>query len=137
MTLEEGRRVTLAVDIRLAGELAADIGPVGTPAVPVAGFLALAAGAEGTVERVDEQQRQESREVREYERLTSLLESFGRDMPPESKRRLEEQVASLEPAWAAFQEQRPGSTVRVRFDNGFVLDGTPEDAFTASAGEGR
>ncbi|MGW7101928.1 hypothetical protein [Streptomyces sp. NPDC054883] len=76
-------------------------------------------------------ERDPGRDVREYERLKSLLDSFGQDMPPESRRQLEEKVGSLEPAWAAHQEQGAGVTVRVRFDNGFVLDGARDDVFTA------
>ncbi|MFF5705327.1 hypothetical protein ACFY7H_22925 [Streptomyces sp. NPDC012794] len=134
MTLKEGRRVRLAADIRLADALAAADGSAGSPA-PVPGFLALAAGTEGMVERVDDEERRESHEVREYQRLTSLFESFGHAMPPESKRQLEERIAALEPEWAAFREQRPGVRLRVRFDSGFVLDGAPGGLFTEAAGE--
>lgn len=125
MTLNEGRRVRLSVDLRLGGPVTvADTGAE-------AGFLALAAGAEGTVERVDED-RPRSPEVREYERLKSLLDDFGHQMPPASRRQLEEQVEALEPEWTAYQERRLRLTVRVRFDNGLVLDDAPGDLFTAS-----
>ncbi|AJF68726.1 hypothetical protein [Streptomyces vietnamensis] len=133
MTLNEGRRVKLAVDLRLGqvvpdGE---DASGTGAGTGTGAGFLALAAGVEGTVERVDED-RPQSQEVREYERLKSLLDDFGHQMPPGSRRQLEEQVGSLEPAWTAHQERKLRLTVRVRFDNGFVLDDAPGDLFTSA-----
>ncbi|MFJ4776103.1 hypothetical protein [Streptomyces sp. NPDC088762] len=128
MTLKEGQRVKLAADIGLTDAVAMAEGPA-TPAGAVAGFLSLAAGTEGTVERVAED-RNPGEEVREYERLKSLLDSFGPDMPPESRRQLEEKVGSLEPAWTAYQENGPRVTARVRFDNGFILDGAHEDVFT-------
>ncbi|WP_329192470.1 MULTISPECIES: hypothetical protein [unclassified Streptomyces] len=128
MTLKEGQRVALAVDIGLADAV---VMAEGAAAGPVAGFLALAAGTGGTVDRVVEE-RDPGREVREYERLKSLLDSFGHDMPPESRRQLEEEVRSLEPAWAAHQERGAGVMVRVRFDNGFVLDGARDDLFTSA-----
>ncbi|MFF8381954.1 hypothetical protein ACF07V_38345 [Streptomyces sp. NPDC015661] len=125
MTLNEGGRVRLTVDLRLAGQLV----PAGeAPPEAGAGFLALAAGVEGTVERVDED-RPQSQEVREYERLKSLLDDFGHQMPPGSRQQLEEQVGSLEPAWTAYQERGLRLTVRVRFDNGFVIDDAPGDLF--------
>ncbi|MEU1231326.1 hypothetical protein [Streptomyces sp. NPDC005828] len=127
MTLNEDRRVRLTVDLRLDGQV---VPADGTSAGTTAGFLALAAGLEGTVERVDED-RPQSQEVREYERLKSLLDDFGHQMPPGSRRQLEEQVASLEPEWTAYQERKLRLTVRVRFDNGFVLDDAPGDLFTA------
>ncbi|MFF3609243.1 hypothetical protein [Streptomyces sp. NPDC002463] len=127
MTLNEGRRVRLTVDLRLDGQV---VPAGGTSAGTAAGFLALAAGLEGTVERVDED-RPQSQEVREYERLKSLLDDFGHQMPPGSRQQLEEQVASLEPEWTAYQERKRRLTVRVRFDNGFVLDDAPGDLFTA------
>lgn len=120
MTLKEGQRVKLAADTRLTDLVAVN--------GAVAGFLSLAAGTEGTVERVVEHDHQ-SQEVREYVRLKSLHESFGREMPTESKRQLEEKISSLEPEWIAYQEQGPRVTVRVRFDNGFILDETDEDLF--------
>ncbi|WP_435189263.1 hypothetical protein [Streptomyces sp. bgisy126] len=125
--LKEGRRVRLTVDLRLAGEVV----PAGGPPAETgtgAGFLALAAGAEGTVERVDED-RPQGPEVREYERLKSLLDDFGHQMPPASRQQLEERVAALEPAWTAYLERKLRTTVRVRFDNGFVLDDAPGDLF--------
>ncbi|MEU9256753.1 hypothetical protein AB0D66_34060 [Streptomyces sp. NPDC048270] len=140
MALKEGRRVKLAADTRLTGAVAVTEDSPATasstrsastaPAGAVAGFLSLAAGTEGTVERVVEH-RHESQEVREYERLKSLLDSFGHDMPAGSRRQLEEKVASLEPEWTAYQEQGPRVTVRVRFDNGFILDDAHEDVFTS------
>ncbi|MET8685535.1 hypothetical protein ABZV77_15070 [Streptomyces sp. NPDC004732] len=120
MTLKEGQRVVLAEDTRLSDS--AEVAGV------VVGFLSLAAGTGGTVEQVVGHQ-DESDDVREYERLKSLLDSFGREMPTESRRQLEEKVGSLEPAWTAFQERGPRVSVRVRFDNGFILDGAHEDVF--------
>ncbi|WP_369148058.1 hypothetical protein [Streptomyces sp. R44] len=128
MTLNEGRRVRLTVDLRLAGQV---VPAGGADPEAGAGFLALAAGAEGTVERVDED-RPQSQEVREYERLKSLLDDFGHQMPPGSRRQLEEQVESLAPAWTAYQERKLRLTVRVRFDNGFVLDDAPGDLFASA-----
>ncbi|MCC0100319.1 hypothetical protein K7B10_37200 [Streptomyces flavotricini] len=128
MTLKEGQRVKLAADTRLTDWAAMT---QDSPAAPggVAGSLLLAAGIEGTVERVVAHEHQ-SQEAREYERLASLLEAFGRDMPAGSRRQLEEQIASLEPEWTAYQEQRQRVTVRVRFDLGLILDDAHEDAFT-------
>ncbi|MET9378593.1 hypothetical protein ABZX98_31410 [Streptomyces sp. NPDC002992] len=131
MTLKEGQRVRLAADLTLAELVApADESPTSPERGSGAGFLALAAGVEGTVERVSEH-RHQSQEVREYERLTSLLDDFGHQMPPGSRRQLEEQIGSLEPAWTAYQERKLRVTVRVRLDNGFVLDGAPGDVFIA------
>ncbi|WP_329126815.1 hypothetical protein [Streptomyces sp. NBC_01465] len=120
MTLKAGQRVVLAADTRLTDS--AEVSGV------VVGFLSLAAGTGGTVEQVLGHQ-DESDGVREYERLKSLLDSFGREMPTESRRQLEEKVGSLESEWAAFQERGPRVSVRVRFDNGFILDGAQEDIF--------
>ncbi|ATL32533.1 hypothetical protein [Streptomyces formicae] len=120
MTLKAGQRVVLAADTRLTD--AAEVSGV------VIGFLCLAAGTAGTVEQVVGHQ-DESDEVREYERLKSLLDAFGSGMPPESRKQLEEKVDSLEPAWTAFQERGPRVSVRVRFDNGFILDGAQADVF--------
>ncbi|MFF1695477.1 hypothetical protein ACFVXC_17860 [Streptomyces sp. NPDC058257] len=120
MTLEAGQRVVLAADTRLTD--AAEVSGV------VVGFLSLAAGTGGTVEEVVGHQ-EESGEVREYERLKSLLDAFGCEMPTESRRQLGEKVGSLEPAWTAFQERAPRVSVRVRFDNGFILEGADEDVF--------
>ncbi|MGW0750598.1 hypothetical protein [Streptomyces sp. NPDC002587] len=128
MTLKEGQRVKLAADTRLT-DWAAMTGDSSTPTGTVAGSLSLAAGTEGIVERVVEHHHQ-SREVREYERLKSLLDAFGSEMPTESRRQLEEQIGSLEPEWIAYQQQGLRVTVRVRLDNGFILDDTHEDAFT-------
>lgn len=130
MTLREGQRVHLATETRLIDSVAvAD--DSSTPVVAFGGSLSLAAGTEGTVERVVEH-RHESEGVREYARLKSLLDSFGRDMPTESKRQLEEQVSSLEPEWIEYQEKGPFVTVRVRFDNGFILDDVPEGFFASA-----
>ncbi|MEU6820730.1 hypothetical protein ABZ921_08885 [Streptomyces atriruber] len=120
MTLKTGQRVVLAADTRLTDS--AEVSGI------VVGFLSLAAGTVGTVEQVVGHQ-EESDDVREYERLKSLLDSFGREMPTESRRQLEEKIGSLEPAWTAFQERGPRVSVRVRFDNGFILDGAHEDVF--------
>ncbi|GAA1917526.1 hypothetical protein GCM10009837_48350 [Streptomyces durmitorensis] len=120
MTLRTGQRVVLAADTPLTDS--AEVSGV------VIGFLSLAAGTGGTVEQVVGHQ-DESDDVREYERLKSLLDAFGCEMPTESRRQLEEKVGSLEPAWTAFQERAPRVSVRVRFDNGFILDGAHEDVF--------
>ena len=128
--LSVGQRVRLAADLRLAGSVT----PVGEPSEETGVFatsLALAAGIEGTVERVDEHHRQQSQEVREYLRLKSLLDDFGHQMPPGSRAQLEEQVAALEPAWIAYQEAEIPVRVRVRLDNGFVLRDTAGDVFVA------
>lgn len=120
MTLKVGQRVALAADTPLTDSAEA--------AGVVVGFLSLAAGTVGTVEQVAGQQ-DESHDVREYERLTSLLDAFGRDMPTASRKQLEEKIASLEPAWTAYQERAPRVSVRVRFDNGLILDGAHGDLF--------
>ncbi|MVO90504.1 hypothetical protein GPA10_38590 [Streptomyces sp. p1417] len=120
MTLEAGQRVVLAADTPLTDS--AEVSGA------VVGFLSLAAGTGGVVEQVVGRQ-EESDDVREYERLKSLLDTFGSQMPTESRRQLEEKVGSLEPAWTAFQERAPRVSVRVRFDNGFILDGAHEDVF--------
>lgn len=125
MTLNEGLRVKLAADLTLTGSLTA-------AGDSVAGSLALASGTGGTVERVEEHLPQSGEDVREYERLKSLLDSFGHQMPEGSRKQLQEQVAALEPAWTAFQERKPHVTVRVRLDNGFVLDGTDGELFTSA-----
>ncbi|MCJ1676587.1 hypothetical protein MTF65_04320 [Streptomyces sp. APSN-46.1] len=130
MTLIEGQQVKLAADLRVTGAVTV-AGDSPTEAGAIAGYLSLAAGTEGTVERVNEDQPQ-SQEVREYVRLKSLLDDFGHQMPPGSRKQLEEQVGSLEPAWTAYQEQKLRVTVRVRFDNGFVLDDAREDVFTSA-----
>ncbi|MFD6181884.1 hypothetical protein [Streptomyces goshikiensis] len=121
MTLKEGQRVVLAADTRLTES--AEVSGV------VVGFLSLAAGTAGTVEQVVVDHQEESDDVREYERLKSLLDAFGREMPTESRKQLEEKVGSMQPAWTAFQERAPRVSVRVRFDNGFILDGAHEDVF--------
>ncbi|MFC9536420.1 MULTISPECIES: hypothetical protein [unclassified Streptomyces] len=124
MALKEGQRVELAADTRLTDSV--EVSGL------VIGFLSLAAGTTGTIERVTDNQ-DESEDVREYERLKSLLDAFGLDMPTESRRQLEEKVASLEPAWTAFQERAPHVSVRVRFDNGFILDGADEAVFVPAS----
>ena len=70
-----------------------------------------------------------ARRLREYQRLKSLSEDYGHTMPEASRHRLEEQIAALEPQWA---RRRAGSrvTFRVRFDNGFVLEGAHQDILT-------
>ncbi|MFF1547641.1 hypothetical protein [Streptomyces sp. NPDC058291] len=128
MTLKVGQRVRLAADLRFAGSVT----PAEEPSQETGAFAAsvvLAAGLEGTVERVDEHHRQPSHEVREYLRLSSLLDDFGHQMPPESRRQLQAQVEALEEQWAAHQRRMLRVTVRVRLDNGFVLDEAPEEAF--------
>ncbi|KPI33668.1 hypothetical protein OV450_1292 [Actinobacteria bacterium OV450] len=130
MTLKEGQRVKLAADTRLTDWAAMTQDSANGPGA-VAGSLLLAAGIEGTVERVVEHEHQ-SQGAREYERLASLLDAFGRDMPPASRKQLEEQISSLEPEWTAYQEQRRRVTVRVRFDLGLILDDAQEDVFTAA-----
>ncbi|GAA0315513.1 hypothetical protein GCM10010302_63290 [Streptomyces polychromogenes] len=122
MTLREGQRVRLAADIGV-GEATA------RPDGAVVAHLSLAAGTAGTVERVDGQ-RPPGHVVLEYERLMSLLGDYGHTMPAESRKRLEEEVAALEPEWRAFEEEGARVTVRVRLDNGFVLDGAHEDVLT-------
>ncbi|GAA2745910.1 hypothetical protein [Kitasatospora cinereorecta] len=119
MALEEGRRVRLVADLGI-GEAVA-----GEPGAAV-GFLSLGAGLEGTVERVDGE-LPESEAVREYQRLKALFEDYGHTMPAASRERLAAEIASLEPAWAAHRERGRRVTVRVRFDNGFVLDGAHQD----------
>ncbi|MFI9150579.1 hypothetical protein [Streptomyces sp. NPDC053367] len=130
MTLNVGQRVRLAAELRLTGSVTS----AGKPPEETGAFattLALASGVEGTVERVDEHQRQQSHEVREYLRLKSLLDDFGHQMPPASRRQLEEQVEALEEHWVAYRQRMLRVTVRVRLDNGFVLDTAPEEAFTS------
>ncbi|MEU8438160.1 hypothetical protein AB0F18_35775 [Streptomyces sp. NPDC029216] len=121
MTLREGQRVKLATDIGLAEAIA-------QPAGAVVGFLSLAAGTGGTVERVDGQPP--SHGVREYQRLKALLDDYGHAMPEASRKRLEDEVEALQPEWTAFQTEGSRVTARIRFDNGFVLDGAPEDVLT-------
>jgi hypothetical protein len=115
MTLEEGRRVRLTEDLEIGEAVAGEPGAV-------VGFLSLGAGLEGTVERVDGE-LPESAEVREYQRLKALLDDYGHTMPAASRKRLETEIAVLEPEWTAHQERGIRVTVRVRLDNGFVLDG--------------
>ncbi|MFF7459232.1 hypothetical protein [Kitasatospora sp. NPDC008115] len=122
MTLEEGRRVRLAEDLGIGDAHA------GEPAA-VVGFLSLGAGIEGTVERVNGELPQ-SQEVREYQRLKALLDDYGHTMPQASRERLEAEIAGLEPQWAAYRGRGRRVTVRVRWDNGFVLDEVHEDVLT-------
>ncbi|MER5869802.1 hypothetical protein [Streptomyces sp. NPDC002044] len=128
MTLTEGQRVRLAAGTRLIGSVAPVDGSP-TAMAGITGSLSLAAGAEGVVERVVEH-RHESEGVREYQRLASLLDSFGREMPAGSRRQLVEKVAALEPEWIAHQKRGLLVTVRVRFDNGFVLDDVDQGLFS-------
>ncbi|NML51975.1 hypothetical protein HHL19_23810 [Streptomyces sp. R302] len=131
MTLTQGLRVRLAADLRVAGAVTAADDPAEEPAA-VAGALLLGAGTEGVVERVDapEEPRPDP-EAAEYERLVSLLESFGAQMPPASRERAEEQARALEPAWNAYRNRRPVVTARVRLDGGLVLERVREDVLTA------
>ncbi|MFD4047925.1 hypothetical protein ACFWSF_20380 [Streptomyces sp. NPDC058611] len=129
MTLREGRRVRLVTETRLI-EAPAVMDDPSAPPTGFAGSLSLAAGTEGTVEGVVEH-RHQSEEVREYQRLKSLLDAFGPEMPAGSRQQLEEKVGALEPAWTTHQKQGPRVTVRVRFDNGFILDDVDQTLFTA------
>ncbi|MEY9875089.1 hypothetical protein ABH931_004590 [Streptacidiphilus sp. MAP12-33] len=122
MSLEEGRRVRLTEDLGIGEAVAGDPGAV-------VGYLSLGAGLEGTVERVDGE-LPESEGVREYQRLKALFEQYGHTMPAASLARLETEIAALEPEWAAHREQGARVTVRVRWDNGFVLDGAHQDVLT-------
>ncbi|MFD6418683.1 hypothetical protein [Streptomyces sp. NPDC060194] len=131
MTLRAGRRVRLAADLRMTGSAA----PAGVPPEEAAAFaasLTLAAGTAGTVEHVDEGPREQSHEVREYERLSSLLDAYGHQMPPASRQQAEEQVRALQEDWDAYRRRMLLVTVRVRLDNGVVLDDAPAEAFVAS-----
>ncbi|WP_395292321.1 hypothetical protein ACF9IK_00925 [Kitasatospora hibisci] len=121
MTLEEGRRVRLAEDLGIGEAVAGEPGAV-------VGFLSLGAGIEGTVERVAE--LPESHEVREYQRLKALFEDYGHTMPVASRERLEAEIAALEPEWTAHRERGNRVTVRVRLDNGLVLDGAHQGILT-------
>ncbi|MFC9816588.1 hypothetical protein ACFVJM_31520 [Streptomyces virginiae] len=127
--LQEGQRVKLAADLRLAGTVVtAGDSPAGEDAA--VGSLALASGTAGTVERVDApREREQSHAVREYVRLKALMDDFGHQMPPASRQQLAEQVASLEAEWIAHGRHGPRVTVRVRLDNGFVLDDAHADLF--------
>lgn len=130
--LEAGQRVKLAADLRLAGSVVSAEDSPAAATGAVAGSLSLASGTGGTVERVNEPQPQEQGPgVREYERLKSLLDGFGHQMPSGTRKQLEEQVGSLEPEWIAYQEQQLHVTVRVRLDNGFVLDDAHVEVFTS------
>ncbi|MFF8769466.1 hypothetical protein [Kitasatospora sp. NPDC015120] len=122
MTLDEGRRVRLAEDLAIGDALAGEPGAV-------VGFLSLGAGIEGTVERVNGE-LPESQEVREYQRLKALLDDYGHTMPQASRERLETEIAGLEPEWDAHRGQGRRVTVRVRWDNGFVLDEVHQDVLT-------
>ncbi|MFJ4427073.1 hypothetical protein ACKI1Q_27420 [Streptomyces galilaeus] len=81
---------------------------------------------------MDEYHRQQSHEGGEYLRLKSLLDDSGHQMLPESKKQLEAQMRALEEQWAAYQRRTLRVTVRVRLDNGFVLDEDPEEAFASA-----
>ncbi|WP_329560415.1 hypothetical protein [Kitasatospora sp. NBC_01266] len=122
MTLEEGRRVRLTEDLGLGEAVAGEPGSV-------VGFLSLGAGLEGTVERVDGELAQ-SEGAREYQRLGALFEDYGHTMPAASRERLAAEIAALEPEWAADRERGRQLTVRVRWDNGFVLDGAHQHILT-------
>ncbi|MFI9273439.1 hypothetical protein ACIGXM_22370 [Kitasatospora sp. NPDC052896] len=122
MTLEKGRRVRLAEDLGIGEAVAGEPGAV-------VGFLSLGAGIEGTIEQVDGELSQ-SEEAREYQRLRALFEDYGHTMPAASRERLETEIAALEPQWAADRERGRRVTVRVRLDNGFVLDGAHQDILT-------
>ncbi|MGW4817110.1 hypothetical protein ACWEPB_36450 [Kitasatospora cineracea] len=123
MALVEGQRVRLVEDLTLGGASAGKDGPL-------VGVLLLGAGVEGTVVRVTGELPPPG-EVREYERLRALFEDYGHTMPAESLRRLEAQLAELEPHWREFEARGPLSSVRVRFDNGFVLDDADGAVFAA------
>ncbi|MFF2779404.1 hypothetical protein ACFVU3_31465 [Streptomyces sp. NPDC058052] len=130
MTLTRGRRVRLAADLRVAGTVTLAGDPAEEPAA-VAGALLLGEGTEGVVERVDApEEAGPDPEAAEYERLVSLLESFGAQMPPASRERAEERVRALEPAWQAYRNRRPVGTARVRLDGGLVLERVREDVLT-------
>ncbi|WP_405014985.1 hypothetical protein [Kitasatospora sp. NBC_01539] len=122
MTLKEGLRVRLAEDLEIGEAVAGEPGAV-------VGFLSLEAGIEGTVERV-EGELPESEESREYQRLRALFEDYGHTMPAASRQQLEAKIAALEPEWTAQQARGTRVTVRVRLDNGFVLDGAHQDILT-------
>ncbi|MER5641043.1 hypothetical protein ABT095_29340 [Kitasatospora sp. NPDC002227] len=122
MILEAGRRVRLAEDLAIGDAVAGDPGAV-------VGFLSLPAGLEGTVERVDGE-LPESPESLEYQRLSALAEDYGHTMPEASRTRLQDQLAELAPHWAAHRERGSRLTLRVRLDNGFVLDGAHQDILT-------
>ncbi len=124
MALVAGVRVKLVTDLVLGD--AAEASGGGEPV----GLLLLGAGVEGTVEHVTGEVAPPD-EVREYERLRALRDDYGHTMPGESLKRLEAEIAKLTPHWEAFQVRGPRSSVRVRFDNGFVLDGADEQVLTA------
>lgn len=132
MTLEEGRRVRLTADLGIGEAFTREPGEPGNPGGPgtVVGFLSLGVGAEGTVERVDGE-LPESEEVREYQRLKALFDDYGHTMPEASRERLEAQIAALEPEWATHRAHGSRMTVRIRLDNGFVLDGVHQDVLAA------
>ncbi|MFJ5231556.1 hypothetical protein ACIQBJ_16855 [Kitasatospora sp. NPDC088391] len=113
MGLVAGQRVGLAEDLVLG-----EVSSAGADGA-AAGVLLLGAGTGGVVERVREVPP--PAEVREYERLRALFEDYGHTMPVESLRRLEAEIAELEPHWREFTARGPQVAVRVRFDNGFVL----------------
>ncbi|MFF0296426.1 hypothetical protein ACFYS8_20700 [Kitasatospora sp. NPDC004615] len=121
MALVAGVRVKLVTELAL-GDASGDGETVG--------LLLLGAGIEGTVERVVGEVTAPE-EVREYERLRALHDDYGHTMPTESLKQLENEIAKLVPHWEAFQVRGPRSSVRVRFDNGFVLDGADEAVLTA------
>ncbi|MFB9365810.1 hypothetical protein [Kitasatospora albolonga] len=122
MGLTAGQRVRLVADLGIGEAVSGEA---------LVGFLSLGAGAEGTVERVDGE-LPEPEEVREYRRLKDLFDDYGHTMPEESRKRLESQLAALEPEWTAHQAHGPRVTARIRFDNGLVLDAAPEDLLATS-----
>ncbi|GAA3048644.1 hypothetical protein GCM10020229_70040 [Kitasatospora albolonga] len=98
MGLTAGQRVRLVADLGIGEAVSGEA---------LVGFLSLGAGAEGTVERVDGE-LPEPEEVREYRRLKDLFDDYGHTMPEESRKRLESQLAALEPEWTAHQATAPG-----------------------------
>ncbi|MGW4384821.1 hypothetical protein [Kitasatospora sp. NPDC004531] len=123
MALVAGARVKLVADVVLGDASASGGGEA-------VGVLLLGAGVEGTVEHVVGEVAAPE-EVREYERLRALHDDYGHTMPAESLKQLEAEIAKLVPHWEAFQVRGPRSSVRVRFDNGLVLDGADEAVLTA------
>ncbi|MFJ8039566.1 hypothetical protein ACIRBX_03500 [Kitasatospora sp. NPDC096147] len=120
MGLTAGQRVRLAADLGIGEAVAGEA---------VVGFLSIGAGAEGTVERVDE--LPEPLEVREYRRLKDLHDDYGHTMPEASRDRLTDELAELEPIFTAHQQAGPQLTARVRFHSGLVLDAAPAHVLTA------
>ncbi|MFI6155123.1 hypothetical protein ACIBCA_20810 [Kitasatospora sp. NPDC051170] len=124
MGVRVGQRVGLGVDLGIGEAVAEGVGVVGA--------VSVGAGVRGVVERVDGVVP-EGAEVREYRRLKGLLEDYGHTMPAGSRERLEAEVAGLEAVGAAYRER---VTVRVRLDNGLVLEGVDEGVFVVDVGNG-